>query len=308
MNLEYDLIVIGGGPAGLTAGLYAARAGLKTLILEKAIVGGQTRLTVGIENYPGFPFVKGADLAEAFHEQALKQGAEIKIENVVSLASEGDFKIIVASQETYRAKAAIIASGSRLVNLNVPGADEFVGRGVSFCALCDAGFVRGEPVAVVGGGNSALEEAHYLTRFASKVYLIHRRDEFRADRRVQEKALADPKIEFLLSSDLTSVMGTDIVEKITVKSRKTQDVLELKVAGVFMFVGAAPNVEFLPPEIERLPGGWIRSDAKLETSIKGVFAAGDVRDTDLRQVVTATADGARAGVNASHYIESLKKS
>jgi thioredoxin reductase (NADPH) len=299
---EFDLVIIGGGPAGLTAAIYGSRAGLRTLVLEKAITGGQMRLTGDIENFPGFLHISGADFSTKLHEQAEKDGAVIKTADVTKLDLSGGKKTVVTKDAEYLAKAVIIASGTSNKNLPAPGAEEFVGRGVSFCALCDAGFVREEEVVVVGGGNSALEEADYLTRFASKVYIIHRRDEFRAVKAVINKAVANPKIELLLSSEVEKIEGSDIVETVHVKSIKTGESKALKVGGVFMFVGKVPQADFLPPEVKRANGGWIDTDWKLETSVPGVFAAGDVRDTELRQVITAAADGARAAINAYHHL------
>ncbi|MDR2198201.1 MAG: thioredoxin-disulfide reductase [Deltaproteobacteria bacterium] len=301
-----DLVIIGGGPAGLTAGIYGSRAGLSTLILEKSITGGQMRLTGEIENFPGFPLISGAEFSTKLHEQAFNDGAAIKVAGVSGVDLSGGRILVRTADETIEASSLIIATGTKNVNLDRPGAEEFVGRGVSFCALCDAGFMRGETVAVVGGGNSALEEADYLARFAEKVYLIHRRDEFRAVKAVQDKAASNPKIEMLLSSEVERIDGTDIVETVTVKNKKTGESKKYPVAGVFMFVGKVPQTEFLPPEIKTAKGGWIETNERLETNVSGVFAAGDVRDTDLRQVITAAADGARAAVNAYHYLQNPK--
>jgi thioredoxin reductase (NADPH) len=300
---EIELIIIGGGPAGLTAAIYGSRAGLSTLVLEKAITGGQMRLTGEIENFPGFLEISGADFSTKLHEQAAKDGAEIKISEVLGLELKDGQRIVKTKDESLLGKTIIIATGTSNKNLPIPGAEEFVGRGVSFCALCDANFMRNEDVAVIGGGNSALEEADYLTRFAKKVYIIHRRDEFRAVKAVEDKAKNNPKIEFLLSSEAEKIEGSDIVEKILVKNMKSGEFQSLNVGGVFMFVGKNPLTEFLPKEIKTLNGGWIETDSKLQTSVEGIFAAGDVRDTDLRQVITAAADGARAAMNAYHYLQ-----
>ncbi|MDR1313664.1 MAG: FAD-dependent oxidoreductase [Deltaproteobacteria bacterium] len=303
MTKTYDLVVIGGGPAGLSASIYAARAGLKVLVLEQTISGGQMRLTGTIDNYPGFPEVTGAELSEALHRQALQQGAELVASVARKLRPEDGGFVIESSTGTYRCGAAIAASGTFHRNLPCPGAEEFVGKGVSFCALCDAGFVRDEAVAAVGGGNSALEEADFLTKYASKVYVIHRRDEFRAEKALQDRARANPKIEFVLSAEIDAIEGSDIVERVLVRDKKTGEVKPISVGGVFMFVGSSPNADYLPHDVLRSQGGWIATDDKLQTSLPGLFAAGDVRDTDLRQIVTATADGARAGMNASKYLE-----
>jgi thioredoxin reductase (NADPH) len=299
----YDLITVGGGAAGLTASIYASRAGFKALSIEQAVTGGQMRLTGGIENYPGFPEVTGAELSEALHRQAKKQGAETLQATVRAVRPEKGGFALECSNGVYRAGAVIAASGTVHRNLTCPGAAEFVGRGVSFCALCDGGFVRGETVACVGGGNAALEEADYLTNFADKVYVVHRRDEFRADKAVEDRARANPKIEFLLSAEIDAIEGGDIVERMLVRFKKTGETSPYAVGGIFMYVGSSPNTDYIPPEAERVEGGWIKTDARLMTTVPGLFAAGDVRDTDLRQIVTAAADGARAGVNASKYLE-----
>ncbi|MDR1040613.1 MAG: FAD-dependent oxidoreductase [Deltaproteobacteria bacterium] len=298
----YDLVIVGGGPAGLSASIYASRAGLKVLVLEQTISGGQMRLTGTIENYPGFPEVTGAELSEALHRQAVKQGAELLASVARTLRSEDGRFVIESSTGTYLCGAAVAASGTIHRNLSCPGAEEYVGRGVSFCALCDAGFVRDDTVAAVGGGNSALEEADFLTKYAAKVYVIHRRDEFRADMALQDRARANPKIEFVLSAEIDAIEGSDIVERVLVRDKKTGDVRALSVGGVFMFVGSSPNADYLPRDVKRTEAGWIQTDQNLQTSFPGLFAAGDVRDTDLRQIVTATADGARAGMNASKYL------
>ncbi|MDR1080524.1 MAG: FAD-dependent oxidoreductase [Deltaproteobacteria bacterium] len=302
----YDLVIVGGGPAGLSASIYAARAGLKVLVLEQTISGGQMRLTGTIENYPGFPEVTGAELSEALHRQAQKQGAELAASVARTLKAEDGRFVIESSTGTYLCGAVVAASGTFHRNLPCPGAEEFVGRGVSFCALCDAGFVRDETVAAVGGGNSALEEADFLTKYASKVYVIHRRDEFRADRALQDRVRANPKIELVLSAEIDAIEGSDIVERVLVRDKKTGEVKELSVGGIFMFVGSSPNADYLPRDVKRAEGGWIATDQNLQTSLPGLFAAGDVRDTDMRQIVTATADGARAGMNAHKYLEETR--
>ncbi|MDR2349209.1 MAG: thioredoxin-disulfide reductase [Deltaproteobacteria bacterium] len=301
--IEYDLAIIGGGPGGLTASIYGSRAGLKTLVLEKVITGGQMRLTSGIENYPGFPNITGEELSKSLHQQAMNHGAEILSRTVKSIVFEDFRKIIDTDEESFGTKTIIIATGTRHNNIDCPGAREFAGRGLSFCALCDGAFMRNEVAAVVGGGNSALEEADYLSRFATKVYLIHRRDEFRADKHLRTRILDNPKVEFIPSAVVARVSGSDIVEEIEVKSLKTGEITPLKVGGVFVYVGNSPNTAFLPPEIKTNAAGYILTDDKLETSVPGVYAAGDVRDTDLRQIVTAVADGARAAVNANRRIE-----
>jgi len=302
---DYDLVIIGAGPAGLTAGLYAARARMNVLLLEKAVPGGQILVTDWIENYPGFPEgISGFDLAEKMKQQALDLGLEIDTAEVHSLNLSADTKEIVLKDRSIKTKALIIASGASPRKLGI-GEDKYMGKGISFCATCDAPFFRDKTVVAVGGGDTAVQEAIFLTKFAKKVYLVHRRDELRATKILQERAFANDKIEFIWDSVATGVDGFFGIEGVKIKNVKTNAESTIKADGCFIWVGILPNAEFINGTVETDEGGFIVADAKMQTSVPGVFAAGDVRDTPLRQVSTAVGDGAIAAVSAEHYIENI---
>nr|WP_273702299.1 thioredoxin-disulfide reductase [Acetomicrobium sp.] len=296
------MVIVGGGPAGLTAAIYGRRAGLDVLVLEKGMAGGQITITAEIENWPGIPMISGEELARAFREHAEKFSPEFREAEVKKVSMEAGKKVVATDKGDIEAEAVIIATGASFRKLGCPGEAEFTGRGVSYCAVCDGAFFEDQVIAVVGGGNTAVEEADYLTRFASKVYIIHRRDSFRADRAVVEKAMANPKIEPVWNSVVERIKGTDMVEGIVLKNVKTGETSELPVAGVFVFVGMNPNCDFVKGLVETKDGGWIVTNEMLETSVEGIFAAGDVRDKFLRQVVTAAGDGATAAMAAYSYI------
>ncbi len=304
---DYDLVIIGGGPAGLTAGLYAARARLNVILLEKSVPGGQIIVTDWIENYPGFPEgISGIDLTNRMNEQAKRFGLKIETEEVLSLNCSGSIKNIKLEDGTISARAVIIATGASPRRLGVPGEDEFFGKGVSFCATCDGPFFNGSVVAAVGGGDTAVQESIFLTKFVKKVFLIHRRDELRAAKILQERAFANDKIEILWDSVLTGINGSKTgVADITVKNVKTEENRKFAVEGCFIWVGIKPESGFLGDDIKLDEHGFILVNERMETSMPGVFAAGDGRSTPLRQVVTATGDAAIAAVAAEHYIENL---
>lgn len=303
----YDLVIVGGGPAGLTAGLYAGRALLKTVLLEKGFLGGRAFTTSNIENYPGFPEgISGADMAEKLRKQAEKFGVEILTgEDVVSL-KDGELKEVATAENTYKTTTVVIASGLHPRTLNIPGEREFVGRGVSYCATCDGAFFTGKKIIVVGGGDSAIDEAIFLTRFAEKVTIVHRRDELRAAKSLQEKTLAHPKIDFMWSSELRGIYGNNMVQKVVVLDKKAQKEREVSIDGVFMYVGNIPNTAFAEGILQLDENGYILTDETLQTSVPGIFAAGDVRSNLLKQIVVAMGEGALASVSAEKYIESLK--
>ncbi|MFC1477979.1 thioredoxin-disulfide reductase [Candidatus Margulisiibacteriota bacterium] len=290
---EYDVVIIGGGPAGLTAGIYAARARLKTLIIEMAITGGQIVLTSEIENYPGFPEIQtGFELGQAIEKQAKNFGVEIR-QGIVSQV-DLENKTVELGNERIEGKYIVVATGSEPGKLGISGEKEFFGRGVSYCATCDGAFFKDKVVAVIGGGDSAVEEAIYLSKIAAKVYVIHRRDELRAVKIIQEKAFANPKIEFLLSHIPVEIKGDKTVDSIVLENKKNGENVTKEVNGVFFYVGQNPNSGFLKGQCKLDDNGFIITSEKMETSVDGVYAAGDVRDTVLRQVVTAAADGAVA--------------
>lgn len=307
MAEDYDIIIIGAGPAGLTAGLYTGRARLKTLILEKATTGGQAATTDLIENYPGFPDgVGGFQLTELMKQQALEFGAEIReITPVSTIEVAGDDRVVKTEDESFKAKAVIIASGSEPKMLGIPGEDELRGRGVSYCATCDGAFYRDKVVAVIGGGNAAVEEAIFLTRFASKVYIVHRRGELRADKIVQERALANEKIEIVWDSHLKKVLGTGKVEEIVVENKNTAERTSYQVDGVFFYIGTVPNTVFCESAVDMDTRDFIVTDERLQTSVPGIFAAGDCRANLLKQVAVAVGEGALAAVEAERYIEEV---
>lgn len=303
----YDVLIIGAGPAGLTAGLYTARGGLKTGIIEMAMPGGQAASTERIENYPGFPDgISGFELMNNFHLQAQAFGVEFIFEQVNNLELQGSLKKIITETQTIEAKAVIIAAGSKPRLLNVPGENTFHGRGVSYCATCDGAFFKGKRVIVVGGGDAALEEGAYLTKFAESVTIIHRRSGFRASQIALERAKSNSKIHFVLDSIIEEIMGSEQVQGVRVKNTINGETQVLPADGVFIYVGTEPNAGFLQGEIEVDERGYIKTGNLLETNIPGIFAAGDVRNTPLRQVATAVGDGALAAVEAEKYLSEIK--
>lgn len=304
----FDVIIIGGGPAGMSSAIYSARARLKTLLIEKAGCGGQIAITDHLENYPGFEEgINGFELAVKMEKQARTFGAEIVYGEVASVQLTGEIKkIVLANNKEYETKTVIIASGANFRKLGCPGEKEFIGKGVSYCATCDGPFFRNKEIAVVGGGDSALQEALYLTKFASKVNLIHRRNEFRAAKILQEKVLADNKINVIYDSVVEEIIGNPVtsVESVKLKNVKTGENSQIAVNGIFVFVGWLPNTAFLKDSgIKLNDNGYIVTDDNMKTSVEGVFACGDVREKILRQVVTACGDGAVAAISAQHLLE-----
>ncbi len=301
-----ELVIIGAGPAGMSAAIYGKRAGLDVLVLERGATGGQINNTDEIENYPGIAHASGSELGEMFKTHALKFDTEIRRVDSSKVELRDDKKIIITKKgkdiNEIEAEAIIIATGAHFKRLGCEGEAEHIGQGVSFCAVCDGAFFEDYEIAVVGGGNTAVEEANYLTKFASKVYIIHRRDEFRADRSAIAQTLANPKIEPVYNSVVEKIEGNGMVENIVIKNVKTGEKSNLDVAGVFMFVGQEPDDDCVRGLVKAEKGGWIITNDKMETSIEGIFAAGDVRSKYLRQVITAASDGAIAAMAASSYI------
>lgn len=303
---EFDTVILGGGPAGLSAAIYAARGACSTAIIDTSMLGGQPTNYLELENYPGFGIVDGFDLMEKFEQHVDKFGvSKFPMQEIESIDLASQIKVIKTNEATFRAKSVIIATGAQPRKLEIKGEKEFTGRGVSYCAVCDGAFYKDKTVAVVGGGNSAVEEAMYLTKFAKKVYIIHRRDTLRADRIVQKRAFNNEKIEFVLDTIPLEILGNDVVNTIALKNLKTDKTYNLEVDGVFPYVGYYANTEKFNGQMAQDEAGFIITDATMQTSIEGVFAVGDVRTTPLRQVVTAAADGATGAVYATKYLEKL---
>ena len=299
----FDVIIIGAGPAGLSAAIYSARGGLKTAIFEKAIVGGQITVTEDVENYPGFEEpISGFELTSKMREQAERFGAEFYDEGITAIGIDGLCKVVETTESKHRAKSLIICTGAHPRRLNVPGEERLTGRGVSYCATCDGALYRDKTVAMIGGGDSAVEEALFLTRFVGKVYIIHRRDELRAQKIIQERAFKNPKIEFIWDTVVQEFHGDKRLEKLELVNRKTHEISMLDIDGAFVYVGILPNNDLLESRLELDNQGFVFTDANMHTNVPGIYAAGDIRHTVLRQVVTATSDGAIAAWSAEKWI------
>ena len=306
MGNSYQLIIIGGGPAGLSAGLYATRSRLSTLLIERAIPGGQIINAELVENYPGFPQgISGAELGSLMEQQATKYGLEIIMAEVEGVEVGEEEKIVHTSEGQYRAKALIIAGGSEHGKLGVPGEEELRGRGVSYCATCDGAFFKDQVIAVVGGGNVAINDALFLTRFASKVIVIHRRDQLRATKILSEGALARPEIEFLWDTVVESIGGDGQVRELGLRNVKTGTKSKLEVSGIFVAVGLRPNTGYLEGVVALSQEGFILVNDQMETGVPGIFAAGDIRAGSARQVSSAVGDGATAAISAERYLSSI---
>lgn len=301
----YDIIIIGSGPAGLSAAIYAQRACLDTIVIEKnGISGGQVLNTWEVDNYPGFPGVTGFELSRQFREHANKLGARVVQDEVVQVELSGNVKKVVCEEETYEARCVILASGAHHRTLEVPGEEELRGAGVSYCATCDGAFFRGRTVAVVGGGDAALEDAIFLARMCEKVYIVHRRDKLRGAKRLQERLQALENVEFVWNSETAAVEGNGQVEALRLRQTQTGEEKRLDVDGVFIAVGIAPESELYAGQLELDEQGYIRADESGQTSVPGVFAAGDVRTKALRQILTAASDGANCVASAERYLQS----
>ena len=301
----FDLIIIGGGPAGLTAGIYAARSKMNAVLLEKMVPGGNVSITSEVENYPGTPNVSGPELVINMEKQARDFGLEIKSEEVVSIEVGAGTKghTVKTDSGEYVSKSVLIATGSNPRRLGCPGEEEHIGKGVSYCATCDGAFFREKEIVVAGGGDSAVEEALFLTKFASKVTIVHRRDRLRATRIIQEKAFKNSKIDFIWDSVIDSIEGTPTVKNVKIRNVKTSEVTDFKADGVFVFVGYIPGTEFVPGIISKNNEGYIITDIEMRTNIPGVFAAGDIISKKQRQIVTACGDAATAIKSIESYNE-----
>ena len=304
MAEEYDVLIIGAGPAGLAAGLYAARARRKTLLIEKNVTGGQVAVTAVIENYPGIHEINGFDLGQQMQTQAEKYGMEMAYGAVQSLEPQPDGRHLVKVDDgqEYLAKAVIVTAGADYNRLGVPGEDRLTGYGVSYCATCDAAFFKDMEVAVVGGGDSALDEGLFVTRYASKVTVIHRRDSLRAGAYLQERAFAEPKMGFVWNTVVEEIEGAEAVEAVKLKNVETGEESEMPLSAVFIFIGHTPNSSFLRGLLEMDSGGHVFASDWMETNVPGIFAAGEIRVNAARQVITSAGDGATAAIRADHYI------
>ncbi len=306
-NLDYDIIIIGAGPAGLTAGLYASRARLNSLLVEKAMAGGQIANAERVENFPGFPEgINGFDLGQLMHQQATKYGLKTITAQATGIKLRGSLKEVQTTAGTFTAKAVIIAGGSERQGLGVSGEEEFVGKGVSYCAVCDGAFFKDQPVAVVGGGDAAITEALHLAKFASRVTVIHRRRELRASHILQERAFDEPKIEFLWDRVVEKIEGTNLVRRLRLHHLPTGEKTVLEVGGVFISIGFRPETDYLKNVLPLDPHGHIITNERMETAIPGIFAAGDIRRDSARQAITAAGDGATAAIYAEVFLTKNK--
>lgn len=305
---EYDVLIVGGGPAGLAAGLYAARGNVKSLILEKLIPGGQLNNTLDVENYPGMDHMTGSQIAQAMEEQTKRFGCEIISNcNITNVELNNKKKLIQTDKGTFVGKVIIIATGSEYRKLNIPGEKEYSGKGVSYCAVCDGAFFKEKELIVIGGGDSAVEEGSFLTKFANKVTIVHRKEKFRAEKIIQDRAFRNPKINVIWNTVIPEIVGNgNGVTAVKLKNVLTNQEAEFPCNGVFIYIGLDPNTQLFKGKINMDQSGKIITNEKMETNIPGVYAAGDVRETPLKQAVTAAADGSLAATMAIEYIESLE--
>ncbi|MEE9441225.1 MAG: thioredoxin-disulfide reductase [candidate division Zixibacteria bacterium] len=306
---NYDIVIVGGGPGGITAGLYGSRANLKTVMIEKYTPGGQIVNTEEVEDYPGFEHISGVELAMKMTEHARKFGLEVLSDEIVEIQSEGDYRKVAvgAGGDTYIGKTMVVCTGGSPVLLNVPGEKELTGRGVSYCAICDGAFFKEQVIAVVGGGDAAVEEAIFLTKFGSKVIIIHRRDKLRAQKIIQERAFRNPKIEFIWDSVVENINGEAKIESLSLKNVKSGETSTLDVGACFVLIGFKPNTNILPDDIKMNDHGYVITDFKMETSVPGIYVCGDIREQLVRQITNAVGDGTTAAMAAVYRIEAMKE-
>lgn len=306
MAKQYDVVIIGAGPGGMTAALYASRANLSVAMIDRGIYGGQMNNTAAIENYPGFKSIMGPDLAQNMYDSSVNFGAEYVYGTVSSVEDHGDYKIVKTDEDELQAKVVIIATGSEYKKLGIPGEHEYGGKGVSYCAVCDGAFFKNKDVVVVGGGDSAIEEASYLSGIVNHVTVIHRRDQLRAQKIIQDRAFANDKIDFVWNSNVTEVLGDDNkVTGVKVVNNQTNETSTVDTSGVFIYVGLLPMTDAFKDLKITDKDGWIKTTDQMETAIPGIYAIGDVRQKDLRQIATAVGEGGIAGQQAFKYVESL---
>ena len=301
----YDVVIVGAGPAGMTAAVYASRANLKTVMLERGVPGGQMANTEDVENFPGFDFITGPELSSKMFEHAQKFGAEYKYGDLQSVEDHGTYKLLKTSSEEFKTRTVIIATGAEYKKIGVPGEELLTGRGVSYCAVCDGAFFKERELVVIGGGDSAVEEGVYLTKFASKVTIVHRRAELRAQKILQERAFKNDKIEFIWDTELQSINGDGKVGSVTLLDKNTGNTYDYDTDGVFVYIGMLPLTKPFKNLGILNELNYVETNREMETSVPGIFAAGDVIDKTLRQIVTATGDGSIAAENAQKYIETL---
>lgn len=302
----YDVAILGAGPAGMTAAVYASRAELSTVMIERGMPGGQVANTEDVENFPGFSLITGPELSSKMFEHSTKFGAEYKFGDVQSVTLDGNYKVIDLGAEKIRAKAVIIATGAEHKKIGVPGEEELAGKGISYCAVCDGAFFKERDLVVIGGGDSAVEEGIFLTKYANKVTVIHRRDKLRAQKILQERAFNNEKMDFIWDTEIQSVNGDSVVESVTLYDKNTEETYDFKTNGVFIYIGLVPLTKpFENLGILNEKTGYVIANDEMETNVPGIFAAGDVREKTLRQIVTATGDGSIAAQNASEYVSTF---
>jgi len=300
---ELDIVIVGGGPGGLTSGMYSARAELNTICIEEIMPGGQIVNTELVEDYPGFESISGRDLAKKMENHAVKFGLKIVYDSAKTIKLDGRFRIVEGENDSYKAKAVIVGTGGQPRKLGVPGEEEYTGKGVSYCAICDGAFFKDQAIAIAGGGDAAVEEGIFLTKFGSKVYIIHRRDQLRAQKIIQKRAFNNPKIEVIWDSVVEKVNGGDVIESIDIKNVKSGKITNLKIGALFPFIGFVPNSNIFDFEVKKDENGYIITNEYMQTSVEGVYAIGDVRKQLCKQITNAVGDGTTAAVAADKYIE-----
>lgn len=307
MEKIFDIAIVGGGASGMTAAIYAKRSGLDVIIFEKGVPGGVIASSFEVENYPGFSKIKGIDLATKMFGQVQALGVSFEFDEVSKVTVSGEIKVVKTASKTFFARTVLLAHGAMVRTLDIENEKRFIGKGVSFCATCDGNFFKDKIVALVGGGSTALEDAAYLSNIAKKVFLIHRREQFRGEEILVERIKKTPNVELVLNSVVTALIGSESLEKVEVTHRQTNEKRQLEVAGLFVCIGRGPDTDIIDGDIEKDKNGYIIADGKMRTNVEGVYAAGDIRNTSLRQIVTACSDGAIAATNILDYLKTKEK-